>query len=86
MGDLSIDTVEGLTSLLRENIETVLKKESDAVARKSSGSRFYLTYKEREEKGVVYTHVGLARLALRASFGEARVVALLKNSEPHHTV
>ena len=67
---LSISTVDELKRLLNKHYEKAIEDERDHVARCQADSDYIGTTKERIESGVFYAHVGLARAALRAQFGE----------------
>jgi ppGpp synthetase/RelA/SpoT-type nucleotidyltranferase len=70
----SINTPQKLRNLLTKYREVIAVDEADAIARcrqeAASGKTPWGNSIERTKKGVYYTHVGLARGALRNEYGE----------------
>ncbi len=70
MNELSIGTVAELKALLQEHYGAVMEADQEQVLRCTEDQIYTGTSEERTKKGVYYTHVGLARKALRTEFGD----------------
>lgn len=76
---LSINTATQLEVLLRKHLKAVLKDDETRVREIRNGNIRFEKSLERTARGVFFSHVGLARQALRKEFGEERIHALLSN-------
>jgi len=81
--ELSVNTVDELKTILDKNLESVLKEEQRVVNAEGDDSEYKITNKERYDRGVYFTHLGLARSALREEFGVDKVDALSTNRFKH---
>jgi len=70
MKELSIGTMADLKSLLQEHIGDVMESERALVLWFANLPHVEGRPNERRKRGVAYTHVGLARTALRHEFGD----------------
>lgn len=68
-----IQTVSELRNLLNTYMTIIMNKEHEEFSRRYESNEYDGTTLERMKKGVFYTHVGLARQALREKFGDANV-------------
>lgn len=67
---LSIGTVKELKDVLERRLEAAMEEERITLARRIKNKDPIGTSIERLNRGVFFTHVGLARAALRAEFGK----------------
>lgn len=79
LSELSITTAPQLRNLLQKHKEYVLKRESEAVAKKLAEPSAQGSALARLERGVFLTHVGLVRTALRKEFGSVKVDQILES-------
>jgi putative GTP pyrophosphokinase len=66
----SITTARQLRELLAKHLETALAADAEQVKKQQGRDKPFGTSKERIDRGVYFTHVGLARRGLRAQFGQ----------------
>lgn len=66
-----IETVDGLRDLLESTREAVLARDAKEV-QAAKRRRYIGTSKERNDRGIFFTHVGLVRQALEEKYGKER--------------
>jgi hypothetical protein len=66
-----IGTVDGLRDLLKSTREAVLARDAKEV-QAAKRRRYIGTSKERNDRGIFFTHVGLVRQALEEKYGKER--------------
>ncbi|QAZ65968.1 GTP pyrophosphokinase [Solidesulfovibrio carbinolicus] len=78
--ELNVDTPEKLKKLIKENNKAIIESEEERLSYARSHN-YIGTSKDRVNRGVFFTHVGLAREALRAKFGDAVVTDILTKEQ-----
>lgn len=66
----NVSTVEGLRSLIVNNIKRALRADRKEVESRIKDNSYADEDEERLKRGVFYTHVGLTRQALKEQFGD----------------
>lgn len=75
---LKVDTIEKLSSILKNHLDAVLQGEASQIKTRIQALDYTGTTQKRINKGVFYTHVGLTRRALREEFGSDVIDKLVK--------
>ena len=66
----NLRTAGQLRQLIQKHLKAALRVEEKEVQRRSEREDYYGTSKERNDRGVFYTHVGLTRNILHEEFGD----------------
>lgn len=74
---LSVKTVEDLKPLLHKHQDAAIAEDRKEVIRRSKTANYTGTTKERSDRGVFFSHTGLARQVLREEFGKKQIVLFL---------
>lgn len=73
MSKLSVTTVGELKALLQKHHSAVMDEEQQQVLISTEDEELLGTTEERSKRGVYFTHMGLARMALRKEFGNKTI-------------
>lgn len=73
-----INTARDLRELIQQNLEAIMNEDASMVRKTLKDGDYEGTSVERTDRGVYFTHVGLARQALREAFGDKVVSNYLK--------